>query len=529
MDERTRLYGEQADDTISLRPHVDTLWRYRLIIAAALGVAALAFVAIALFLIVSAPTERVASIQFRLMFTGAAQGRYPNDTPFSPMEIVGTPVLTDVFRANDLQRFGKYEDFKESVFVQRSSPELDLLSYEYQGRLADSKLSAVDRAKLEEEYRTKRESLTDPSFSLSMRRTARLTKLPRDLAEKVLTDILTTWAQQAELRKGAVRYDVPILSSRVLSRDAIQGLDYLIAADVLRAQASRIIRAIDQLAHVPGAQMVRTAPDDTSLPEVRAKLEDVVKFEIGPLMGTIRSEGITKNPRLLLMYASNMVFQLQLDKAEAESRAHALQSALAQYVSQNAQRATGNGQGDAVTGRPTSSAAVVPQLSESFLDRLEKMTVQSQEGEMEYRRKLTDQALLETKQAATYDKELSYYRELERALQGMGTRGAGSSELIAVVSSRTLKAFDIVEKATNQAVAIYKELSAQNLNPASRLFIITSPYAEHSRPAVSIGRLIVLFAFVLVLTVILAAVGALAHNAVRSAHAGGPASSAVRL
>src|SRR5674476_571254 len=84
---------------------------------------------------------------------GAAQGQYPNLTPFSVSEIVASPVLTEVYRINDLQRFGKYEDFKDSMFVQQSNPDLDLLAFEYQALLADTKLSPVDRARIQDEFK----------------------------------------------------------------------------------------------------------------------------------------------------------------------------------------------------------------------------------------------------------------------------------------------------------------------------------------------------------------------------------------
>ena len=78
-------------------------------------------------------------------------------------EIVASPVLTEVFRINDLQRFGKYEDFKDSMFVQQSNPDLDLLAFEYQALLADTKLSPVDRARIQDEFKKKRAAMMDPS------------------------------------------------------------------------------------------------------------------------------------------------------------------------------------------------------------------------------------------------------------------------------------------------------------------------------------------------------------------------------
>jgi len=185
---------DYTDDEVSLKPYFETLWSYRRVIAATVGGVVTLYLVGVLLVLLIAPVERVGSVQFRLLFEGAEKGEYANGTPFSASEIVASPVLTEVFKANDLQRFGKYEDFEPSVFVLQSDLDLDLLSYEYRARLADTKLSPVDRTRIEEEFRRKRDALLDPVYTISMRRQERLKTLPRDLMNKVLLDILATWA-----------------------------------------------------------------------------------------------------------------------------------------------------------------------------------------------------------------------------------------------------------------------------------------------------------------------------------------------
>ncbi len=508
--------GGEPDDDISLQPYVDTLRRYHRVILALTLLAGVLFLLAALAAVLLSPSERVASVSFRLLFEGAAQNKYPNDSPFSPVEIVASPVVAEVFRANELQRFGKFEDFKDALFVQQDNPELDLLGFEYESRLADSKLTTVDRAKIEEDFRRKRESLVDPTFALSLRRSERFRVLPRDLAQKVLTDTLTTWAQQAEKTKGIMNYQVPILSSRVFSRSTLDDNDYLIAADQLRAGALRILATVAALEKVPGAITVKTAKDGVTLPEIRARLEDVLRFELEPLVGIIRSEGITKNARLVSLYASNMVFQLQLDKQEIQSRARALQSSLRDYVAPTSSGAmAGGGPSDgARSGGGLDTPGLMPQLSESFLDRLEKMSALTQKGEMEYRRKLTDQVIQETRQVATVEKELAYYEALLKTVEGIGSRPAGSPELVSLIKARSLKAFEGIEKATDQLTTLYQEISAQNLNPGARLFQFTGPYSDHTVSSRPFGRLALMLLFVMLGTLVTVSAGILFYEMV---------------
>ena len=181
---------QSTDEVVSLRPLVHLVKRYRFVIVSSIAGALIFGAGLLLVLAIVLPAETTGSIQFRLLFDGAADGRYPNGTSFSPAEIVATPVLSDVYAANDLQRFGKYQAFKESMAVLRSSLAQDMLASAYQARLADTKLTPVDRARIEDEFRKKREAITDPVYSLTIRRNERLRVMPPDLMEKILNDTL---------------------------------------------------------------------------------------------------------------------------------------------------------------------------------------------------------------------------------------------------------------------------------------------------------------------------------------------------
>ena len=500
-------------DEFSLQPYIDTLRARRRTIGWIALAVAVVYAVVALGALFRAPSEHISSIRFRLLFDGSERGRYPNDTPFSQMEIVAPPVITEVFRINELQRFGDYKDWKDALFVQQSSPALDLLNHEYQSRLADSRLTPVDRARIEEEFRSRREAMSDPSYTLSLRRNQRFTRLPPDLSEKVLNDTLKIWAEQAELRKGVLKYQAPVISSRILTRDSLESLDYMVAVDRLRSQVIRVLRSVDDLSRLPGALTLRTSTDGVTLPEVRARLEDVMRFEIEPLLGLIRTEGLTKDPRMLPVYASSIAFQLGLDKAEAEARAQAVKLALSDYVNETSGRRAGDSsRGDSGGG---GSAVVMPQLSESFLDKLQEMSALSQEGELEYRRRLTDRAILETRQAAAFEREMLYYAELAKGLREMRAAADAAAPIVGSVKTRMVAAFGAVENATNQLTALYEEISTQNLNPAARLFAITGPFTHVTRRSLPVDKLFIGFVFVMVLTLVVVPAALVISEAIR--------------
>ena len=65
-----------------------------------------------------------------------------------------------------------------------------------------------------------------------MRRDDRVVTMPPSLVNKVLDDTLATWARQAAERKGALLYEIPVLSKNILTREGTEREDTLIAVIV---------------------------------------------------------------------------------------------------------------------------------------------------------------------------------------------------------------------------------------------------------------------------------------------------------
>jgi len=489
--------GEEPDyieDEVSLKPYFETLWDYRRVIGASVvGVVALYVVGVLLVFLL-APAERLGSIQFRLLFDGAEKGEYPNGSLFSASEIVGGPVLTEVFKANDLQRFGKYADFQDSVFVLQSNLDLELLAYEYRARLA--------------------EALVDPVYTISMRRQERLTTLPRALMNKVLLDILNVWAKQAEERKGATKYNVDVLSPSILQREMLDREEYLVAIDILRAKSSRVLATIDEIAKLPGAKTIHVGEERLTLADVRAGLEDVVRFKLEPLLGLIRSEGITRDPRALSLYANNQLFQLRQEQQESAARVQALQASVREFSAQGGLSAGDTRAGAAGSAGGTGGGAVTPQLDQSFLDRI--MGLSTARDDSEYKRKITDRVIVESERMAAKGREAAYYEDLAKELQVSKRRAVGSSEMVALIKGRSAEAFSEIVKAIEQTATIYREISALNLNPSTTLFTVTDPFAQYTQRSLTARTVVLYLVLVLMLTLIVAPIGCLVHHAFRT-------------
>ena len=470
---------------ITLRPLFTVVWRYRHVIIGSIAFIVAAFALVMSFLYFTLPIERTARLGFRLLFDGAQRGEYPNGLRFSASDIVETPVLTDVFASNQLSNYGTYEEFKEAIYVLRSNPALEFLAYEYESKLADARLTPVERAQIEEEYRNKQQSITDPVFTVMMRRTERFQRMPPELMSQVLSDILGTWSQWARERKGAFKYTVPVLSGAFLKEEVRAHQNPVIAIDILRSNALEILDNIEQVSALPGAAVVRSGELKVSLADVKADLEYIIRFQLQPAVALARAQGAA-SADALRWYVDQQLVQLRVQQEESRSRLKAIQDPLRAYV-----QGAGASSADPPAAGRSADAAQAVTLSDTFLDRL--MAITTQASDVLYRQDKTNAVMLEGRALARIDREIAYYDQLRQSTSGVG-RPVAAEEV-----SRSIEtAYAGIARALSQFTSIYDELSNRNLSPATELFAITAPFSMRSTRALSLMQ-IMMYGVVIVL------------------------------
>jgi len=499
LEERDDL-GTETDEPVSLQPVLRTLWSYRRTMQIALAAVILCCVVAALFAYGWAPRERLASLGFQLAFEGADRGEYPNGTKFSSAEIVSTPVLAEVFKANDLQRYTDFAKFKDAVFVLQTNRDLEMLSYEYTAKLSDSKLGPVDRSRLEEEFRKKRESLSSAGFSLNIRRNERLVTIPDALLSKLLQDTLSTWASQTAAKKGALRYNIPVLSRNALQKDFFASEDYIISADLLRTKIERMLKTVVLMGEIPGAAAVRMNAEQVGLADLRANLEDLNRFKVEPLISIIRSSGLSKNPTRIGEYFEGRLFETQLAATETDQRIKSMLDALRGYEQQ-----------PNVASAPAAAApgsAVTPQLSESFIDKLVQMSTQS--IDVDYRQNLTKRIIDDGAILAELKRQADYYEAMRKSF--LSVTGRADSTIAADVSKRLGQAYDEVARSLDQVQAFYALISQQNLNPDAVVYTVTAPFLVRTTRGLSLSTVLLYVFVVLLISLIVVPLACLAHD-----------------
>jgi hypothetical protein len=468
--------SEIESEEISLRQIGRTIRKYRVPIQLAmLGIAALLILLVAVAYLLM-PTQHVTTLDFRLTFRGAERGQYPNGTPFSSSEIISPTVLNAVFKAGEYERFMSYEQFKSSLYVVESNDELEALTRTYRARLADPKLSAVDRDRIEQEFQQKKASLSKAEYAISMAAKERVKRVPQSVRAKILNDILATWAEQTVDDKGVSLYDISILSSGIFNDAGSPAYDYLVGLDVVRGKIAKVVDNVEQLTTLPGAKVLRTEKTNRSLGELGSRLADLNAYRLRPLVGMIASDGLAKNPGSSLEFLRSQLSFKRLEVQEAQARVASVRDSLERYL-QERQQGT---EQTAPSGGEQQGGSTMTLLDKGFLDRI--LELSNEGNDLAYRQRLVDEYRKASMEVVPLESEVRYYEMLLQSFTA-GTRAANESER-ALIESETKAITAEAVQATNEVNEIYERLS-KDLNPSTMLYSTTGPITTSNQRAAS--------------------------------------------
>jgi hypothetical protein len=386
-----------AGGELDLFSIIATWWSHRVRIA--LLALAGAAVGAAIFAAVYAlrPSQQEATLTFRVLFDGVDKGQYPNGTRFTAADIVSTPVLQKVYQRNDLTKTLPFGEFKAAFSVIDSNPALERLRRVYQDRLNARALNQVDRSKLEDEYQSKLRAMQNNTFTLVAQLSQRsFTSWPRPLIGKVMNDILSEWVEESRAQ-GVFKFDLNVFSENIIANVLSAEDDYLVLVDRLRVTINRILRNLSDLSAIPGARLVRVGEQQVSLGEVEVALQDDLKFSTSKIESTIYAYSLYRDRTVALAYINDQLFKLQLEARADQSRLRVLDDALGTYSTGRAASAHAEA-GSAATGAtgatgqsPFGAQTIMPQLGDSFLNRV--MELSTQNSDIAFRQDLARQSI----------------------------------------------------------------------------------------------------------------------------------------
>ena len=458
-------------------------------------------VAAAVFLLM--PSQRITSLPFRLDFEGATKGEYPNGTKFSTAEIVSTPILLTVYRNNQLERYTKLTDFTRSVFVLETNAAAEALANDYQARLADPRLTPLDRDRIQREYEMKRASLSKNEYSINYLRPSTNGAVPEPIVRKVLAEILRAWAGFAVNEQRVLSYPVTVLSPSVVAPTSFDR-DPIAATHILRSKTIRLLDNARAIAELPGADLAR-AKNQMSLADVGLRLEEIVRFRLEPLLPHVSAV----NPAAARQFLTVQLAYDQRELLAQQNRVNSIQAALDLYT--QTQRtpeapAAGTQKPPAASGSENSMV-----MTDAFLDRLVALTTNA--NDITYRQRLTEmyraqvQALVPLQRAVNYDEEALHQT----------TTNSGTRESAADVQQELEATRSEIRQLVLTMNEIYTSVS-RNLNPSTALYSASAPFTRVQR-SVNLRRLAMAGVLIVLLSLPILVLLAFLHHRVQRENA----------
>lgn len=500
---------DRSEHPVSISHVVHTLRKYLPAIALGMAAVMVAYVIIATAAYLLSPAQYVTTQTFRLDFKGADRGEYPNGIKFSTAEIVSPPILLKVFQQNDLGRYIKFADFSRSMVVLEFNRALEALSRDYESRLNDPKLNPIDRERIQREYEGKLASISKGQYALHYMRKNRGRDMPEVVARKVLDDTLTEWANFVANEQHVLEYRIAVLSPDVVSGTNIDGSNPVINVDMLRAKVLRVRQNLGQIRSLPAADLARTEKDAMSLSDIAIRLDEIIRFRLEPLLNRAATAGLDDRAETLRFLQS----QLSYDQRQFEAQQGIVDSyrkALTLYL---AGQSSPEGILPSATGTSGGAAAapetVMPQLSDSFLERLIQLTSSTKDAD--YRQYLTDRYRDASLSLVPLQEAVAYHSSVLATVRAGGSGDAITRE---AVEQQIQATREEVRALVTKMHEIYRNLS-RNLNPSTELIARTGVPTTRVVRGVSVKQLAIYGVLTAFLALPLLIFLSLLHNRVR--------------
>lgn len=457
--------------------------RVKIVLLASAGALVAAALFAAVFLLRDSWQE--ANLTFRVLFAGVEKGQYPNGMRFTPEDIVATPVLQEVYQRNNLEGVIPFAKFKAAFVVSDNNPALERLRRESQDHLSARALTQVERSKLEDDYESKIKATQNGTFVLVAKLgNPLLTRWPRNLISKVMNDILDVWAEQSR-SAGVFKFDLNVYSENILSDIIGSQDDYLVLVDRLRVTINRILGNLSELSAIPGAKLVRVGDQHVSLGELQVALQDDLQFRVMKIESAIYAFGFYRNQTLATAYINDQLFRLKLQSTAYQSRVKVIDDALSNY-NLGRQAAAQAESGTIAAGangqqQPFSGTTLMPQLGDSFLNRL--MELSTQNTDILFRQDLTRQSIELGRAMVDIENERQIYQRMLGSLNdstGNPLETANRKEMLKWVQDQFTELISNLKDNLNKVQLLHDEISQRSLQPSAVYSLVEPLYVQRA-------------------------------------------------
>jgi hypothetical protein len=449
-------------------------WRIPLIASTVLLILS---IAVLLSLRTIFPPTRTFISQFHFTFPAAESGRYPNDIPFSINEILDPAIIDTVYEQLELDRYGLdrnefYGAFSIRPFLLTESE----IAERYRQQLADRRLSFVERERLEQQLKNRLAQDSRGAAELSFL-PSRRPVVPVSVGRAIVHKVPLVWSRFVIEKKGVLRIPGFTAAVNVIAPDAIDRRPLPLVIVGLIEGSERLDERLTELLKIPGVLTERDPAAGKSIRDIERDLHDLQLFHINPLRAQLVYYRFDDGGNVLQQIAERHINEIETRVAGFAAQAESIGSSITEYV----QAIT------ALRGRPVerravdtgmaSGGATIPQVGESFIDRIIELTRQDRETEQvrAYIAERTQKQFELNQRAITLRSEQRRWKEL---LADLRLDGAPRNELDEAARGRMIRDLQNAISEANAEWATLSRMEAEfAANRTGRSGEIYAPYA----------------------------------------------------
>lgn len=390
--------------------------------------------------------------QFHFTFPTVEAGRYPNGMPFSLNELIDPDVLNLVYAQMDLDKFGLDRDKFYGAFAIRPFLLTEAeIADRYRAQLSDRRISFVERERIEQELKSRLEQGSRTAAELSFTVLGSV-DIAAEIGRAIVQRVPLAWSQQAIETRGVLRVPGFSGSPNLIAQSSLDQQLLPLRIISLTVASHRLQDRLTELMKMPGVQTTLDPASHESIRDIERGLQDYQLFLMNPLLSSLVTYGFADGLDGVMQIIERRIADLQVQSADLDRQAEAISQTVDQFV-----RATVTLKGRAVEVRGSElgvqGGATIPQIGESFIDRLIDLTRRDRESE-QFQPFIVDRTHAQyemRRRAIAARTEQTEWQELLAQLRGTPPR----KELDAVAEQRILQQLlDAVKQANAKWAAL---------------------------------------------------------------------------
>jgi hypothetical protein len=464
------------------------LWRWPALIAAGLGLGLICLLAI---LRAGIPGTTTYVGRAQLVFDGVQDGQYPNKGVFALNQIIQPAVLERVYTELELQKYGlKQSDYFNYFSVVPFAPSAEGLVARFRAKIEDRRLTGAERTELEgqlgEQLSKLSRSGAQVTFSIDS-----TVALPENIGQQIVPRVFQVWAKNQIDSQGVLSLPGAVVSDVLIGPNVESQFEFSVAVDRLWDAVQAVRGRITALEVVPNARVVADPKTGLSISDVEREIDILQSYYVRPIQQAVITYRFSDDNTQAKIYFDGRLRDIEADTSRIDQDAQSIKVVIDSYVTSS----SGTLGAGATLGTGPGGASSIPQLSESFIDRIISMSERGAELKFVEEMSRTRLQLMQRK---------SKNQERELRLQAVVAALAGSTppvpeKLRATTLQHYRSASVELDRLWATLNGIYRAVSARNLDLTGRLYtpLITDKPVERSHPVLSTGLLLLLAPFLI--------------------------------